>query len=103
MRARLMMKLMGIVVMLVLTVITAHSCSASSPGSPLNPATLTRNGVDGLCADQQASAAASGDTAPQTLPSPGSMGNLGGLEKAAGLAPGSLSCSATTTTLPGGP
>jgi hypothetical protein len=102
MRARLMMKLMGIVVMLVLTVITAHSCSASSPGSPLNPATLTRNGVDGLCADQQASAAADGDTAPQTLPSPG-MGNLGGLAQAAGLAPGSLSCSATTTTLPGAP
>lgn len=94
-----MMKLMGLVVMLVLTVVTAHSCSGSSPSSPLNPATLTRNGINGLCANEEATAAASGDTAPQTLASPGSMGNLSGLEQEAGLGTGSLSCAATTTTL----
>lgn len=94
-----MMKLMGLVVMMVLTVITAHSCSSSPPGSPLNPATLTRNGIDGLCANEQATAAASGDTAPQTLPSDGATGNLSGLEQAAGLGTGALSCPATTTTL----
>ena len=93
-----MMKLMGIILMLVLTVITAHSCSASSPSSPLNPATLAKNGLDGLCSNQQAEAQAQGDTSAQTLVIPPSQSNLGSLAQTAGLGPGTFTCPTTTTT-----
>jgi hypothetical protein len=63
MRARLLMKLMGVVVMLVLTVMGARSCSGSdSSSSPLNPANLLHNGITGLCANQQATQDAMGDS-----------------------------------------
>lgn len=100
MRARLMLKLITVVVMLVLTVVGARSCSSSSPSSPLNPATLKNNGLSGLCANQAAEAAASGDTSPQTLQIPVAQDGLSNLATAAGLAPGALSCS--TTTIAGG-
>jgi hypothetical protein len=62
MRARLVLKLLGIVVMLILTVLGAHSCSGSdSSNSPVNPANLLRNGITGLCANQQATQDAMGD------------------------------------------
>lgn len=100
MRARLMMKLMGIIVMLVLTVITAHSCNSSPRSSDLNPSTLLHNGVAGLCANQQAMARAAGTDATPSLQIPAGNSNLANLAGAAGLSPGALSCS--TTTLPGG-
>lgn len=100
MRARLMMKLMGIIVMLVMTLVTAHSCSSSPASSPLNPNTLLRNGVSGLCANQQATAAAGGGSdASPSLQVPAGDGNLSSMEQAAGLSAGDLSC--TTTTVAG--
>jgi hypothetical protein len=96
MRARLMMKLMGLVVMLVLTVVSARSCTSSSASSPLNPSILGRNGLSGLCADQAAAAQASGDDSPQTLQIPADSSGLSNLAGAAGLAPGSFACSTTT-------
>ncbi len=100
MRTRLTMKLVGLAVAVVLTIFSAHALGGGSHTSPLDPSTLTRNGLNSLCANQQATAAASGDTSPQTLPDPASMPNLGSLAQAAGLPPGSLSCSTTTTSVP---
>jgi hypothetical protein len=98
MRARLMMKLISIIVMLVLTVITARSCSASSPSSPLNPANVVSNGLSGLCADEQADAAASagGDTSAQTVQIPASQSGLAPLAAVAGLKSGTYDCPTTT-------
>jgi len=100
MRARLMMKLMGIVMMLVLTVLTARSCTTSPASSPDNPATLAHNTLSGLCANQNAEAQASGDTSGQTLVIPQSQAGLSNLAQSVGMGPGSLSC---TTTTVGGP
>ena len=101
MRARLTMKLVSVTVMLVLTIITARSCSGGSgSSSPLAPSNLTHNGVASLCANQEATAAASGDTSASsalTLPSGGDAA----LAQIAGISSQSLSC--TTTTLPGNP
>jgi hypothetical protein len=89
MRARLTMKLVGLAVMLALTLISLHSCGTTSPSSPLNPATLERNGLDGLCANQQALAQATGQSTPQTLALPAAAGGLAAL---GGLPGGSFSC-----------
>lgn len=97
MRARLMMKLMGIIVMLVLTVITAHSCSRSPSSSTLNPSNVLRNGVAGLCANQQATAAAAGSDAAPSLQMPSGDSNLANMAHAAGLSTADLSCQTTTT------
>lgn len=93
MRARLMMKLMGIVVMLVLTVLASRSCNPSPASSNLNPNTLLHNGVAGLCANQAATADAAGSdsTTPLQVPTSDS-----GLATMAGIAPGALSCPTTT-------
>ncbi len=96
MRARLMMKLMGIVVMLVLTVVGSRSCSSSPPSSPVNPANLVHNGLSGLCANEQAAADASGDGATQTLQIPVAQGGLSAAAQAAGIQPGTFTCSSTT-------
>lgn len=116
MRARLTMKLMGIVVMLVLTVVSARSCSSGHSPSPLDPATLTRNGINGLCANQQAAAEAAGQDGSSSLSVPSdaaglsgsglsgsglSGSGLSGLAAAAGMPSGSLACPTATTT-PGG-
>ena len=94
MRARLTIKLMGLVVMLVLTVVTARSCNRSPASSPLNPNTVLRNGVAGLCANQEATAAAGGgDGAASTLAVPAADV---GMAAAAGLSTGALSCTSTT-------
>ena len=100
MRARLMMKLMGTVVMLVLTIVTAHSCSSSPASSPLNPNSLLQNGVSGLCANQQAATAAGGGDASSALQMPAGDANLSTMARAAGLSPGSLSCPTTTVAGP---
>src|SRR5579875_614678 len=98
MRARLLMKMMGLIVMLVLTVMSAHSCSGrGSPASPLNPANLVKNGVRGLCADQQAVQSASG--APPGTAVLQAPGGASSLARMAGLGSTAFSC---PTTAPGG-
>ena len=100
MRARLVMKMVTLVVTLVLTVMAARSCGSSSSSSPMNPATLTRNGLSGLCASQEAVNAASGNpTASAGFQIPAADA---GLAKIAGLSSSSLSCSTTTTAPAGG-
>lgn len=98
MRARLMMKVMGLIMMLVLTVITAHSCQSSPASSPLNPSTFGSNGLAGVCADQEAAAQADGDDSPQTVVVPSEAGSLSKMAASAGLNPGTFSCNSTTTT-----
>jgi hypothetical protein len=111
MRSRLTMKLMGIVVLLVLTVLTAKACSGSG-ASPMSPLNIANSGVAGICADQHAVAASSGDGAfpdgsssdssPGTVISQSGLAQLGSsdpagaaaLEKTLG---GNLSCATTTT------
>lgn len=99
MRARLILKLMGIIMTLVLTVVAAHSCSASSSsGSLLNPANVERYGLNGLCANQEAVAAAAGSDSPQSLAIPASAGALGGVAGSGTvLRSGAYQCSTTTT------
>lgn len=100
MRARLMMKVMSLIIMLVLSVITARSCSSSPPSSTLNPSTVEQNGLSGLCANQTAVAQATGQDTPQTLQIPAGQAGLSDLAGTAGLAGGTFAC--PTTTLPGG-
>lgn len=96
MRARLMMKLMGIIVMLILTIVTAHSCNSSPASSPLNPNTLLQNGVSSLCANQAATAAAEGSDATPSLQMPSGNSSLAHMAQAAGVSPAALSCPTTT-------
>ena len=99
-RIRLMMKLVSLTVLLVLTVVTARSCGGSSHSSPLDPTNLARNGLSGLCANQQAEQAAAGDpSGGATLQLPA---NDAALAKAAGLSGSSFNCSTTTTAPAGG-
>ena len=106
MRARLMMKVMGLIVLLVLTVVGAHSCSASSPTSPENPANLVQNGLAGVCANQQATNEALGnDQSPATAVSGSELSQLqasnpAGVQQLQQLTGGNLSC--PTTTINGG-
>lgn len=109
MRARLMMKLITIIVMLVLTVLGAKACegSGSSSQSPLDPNNLARNGITAICAQEQATADAnsygSSDSTPVTAISQSQQaqlqvsnpGGMHALEQALG---GNLSCPTTTTT-----
>ena len=94
-----MMKVMTLFVLLIGTVVGARSCSSSSPSSPFNPSNVARNGLAGVCANQQAVDAAGGaspgggSTIPQSM-SQSVQQELGGL---AGSAVASVSC--TTTTL----
>lgn len=100
MRARLMMKLVSLSVLLVMTVLTARSCGGSSHSSPLDPTNLARNGLSGLCANQEAVQAASGATSGgATLQLPG---NDAALAKVAGLSGTSFNCTTTTTSAAGG-
>lgn len=103
-RASLVMSLISVVVMLILTVLGARACTASSATSPNNPLNVARNGLAGLCANQQATASA-GDgagTSAGTVVSPSLAQELQGsdpsglqaLQHAAG---GSLACPTTTT------
>lgn len=99
MRARLMMKVMGIVLMLAMTVVAAHSCSGSDSNSVLNPANVEQYGLSGLCANQEAVAEAGGDDSTQTLAIPQSASQLGNVPGLSSLDPGgSYSCNTTTTT-----
>jgi hypothetical protein len=100
------MKLITISVFLVLTVMGARACSASSPSSPTNPDNVARNGIDAVCAQEQANAAAeSGDSSAQS-PSTAISGsqvaqlqgsNPGGMQALQQALGGSFTCPTTTT------
>jgi hypothetical protein len=102
------MSLISVAVMLILTVLGARACTASSATSPGSPLNVARNGLAGLCATQQATAAAGGSdagTSPDTVVSPSFEQQLQGsdpsglqaLQHAAG---GTLACPTTTTKIP---
>ena len=75
-----MMKLISLLTLLVLTVLGARSCSASSPSSPFNPGNVARNGLSGVCANQQAVDDAGGDPSGGGVSIPQSVQQeLGGL------------------------
>lgn len=90
-----MMKVVTLFVLLILTVVGARSCSSSSPSSPFNPGNVARNGLDGVCANQQAVDAAGGGAPPGgVIAIPQAVRQeLGGL---AGSPAASLSCTTTT-------
>ena len=94
MRARLTLKVITLLVLLVCTVVGARSCSTAGPSSPFNPGNVARNGLSGLCANQQAVDAAGGDPSGGGLAIPQ---ELGGLAASSGSPGSSLSC--TTTSL----
>ncbi len=94
------MKLVSLSVLLVMTVVTARSCGGPSHSSPLDPTNLARNGLNGLCANQQAVQAASGSISGASglqLPA-----NDAALAKAAGLSSSAFDCTTTTTSTAGG-
>jgi hypothetical protein len=100
------MKLMGLVVMTIVTIFTARECDSNISGaSQLDPANIARTGVAGVCADQQAAAAAGsadGDTSgsPGTVASPSelnSAGVPGGAQALLQALGGNLSCPTSTT------
>jgi hypothetical protein len=104
MRARLLLKLIGVIVLLILSVIGMRSCTGSPASSPLNPSTLLHNGVAGVCSEQQAEAEASGQTAPDTVDSAGAIsqveaGNPVGSNALAQALGGSGNMSCPTTTV----
>lgn len=102
-RASLTMTLISVVVVMILTVLGARACTASSPSSPSSPLNVARNGLAGLCANQQATAQAGGSDIDSggTVVSPEFQQQLQGsdpnglraLQQAAG---GSLACPTTT-------
>ncbi|MDQ1428303.1 MAG: hypothetical protein QOK39_1779 [Acidimicrobiaceae bacterium] len=103
----MILSVISLAVVMVLTVMGAHACSASSPSSNLNPLNVARNGLAGLCANQQATAAAGGAAAdtgsPATAVSPAVEAQLqqsdpSGLNALKGAAGAALLC--PTTTLP---
>ncbi len=108
MRARLILKLIGLVVTVVLGIVTFRSFSLSS-SSPLQPSKLVGNAVSGLCADNQAIAAAGGEGtgaatteatsggAGARLPLGGNTASLAPLVSDVGLTPSVLSCPPTST------
>jgi hypothetical protein len=102
MRARLMLKLVSVVVMLVVTVMGARSCSTGSGrSSPLDPANVARNGIAGLCANQQAAAAAAGDGSQSSLDLSQAGDDPAGLKALTQALGGSASCPTTTVSQAG--
>ncbi|MHB1536466.1 MAG: hypothetical protein ACYC1D_18025 [Acidimicrobiales bacterium] len=61
MRSHLILQLISVVVLMVLTVLGVRAWASSS--SVLNPSNVARNGLAGICANEQAVAAAGGSAA----------------------------------------
>lgn len=98
MRARLLLKVVTLLVLLVCTVVGARSCNSSDSGSVLNPRNVVGNGLSGVCANQQAVDSSSGDVASGTVIPPSAEGQLNSALGVLGQkAPGRLSCPTTTT------
>jgi hypothetical protein len=103
-----MTKLVTMVTMIVLGVVAVHAWDSATRNSPASPTSLLHNAVAGLCADQDATAAADGSSVTEpsgVLPSGGTVPLAGGssvnvstLDALAKSVGGSLSCSTTTTT-----
>jgi hypothetical protein len=106
MRSRLILKLISLIVVVILGIMAFRTFSgSSSASSPINPVNVARNGLAGVCADQEAVAAAGGsdDTgdSPPTAISPteesqlqaSDPSGLSALESEAG----SLSCPTSDT------
>lgn len=87
-----MLKLVTLMVLLVCTVLGARSCNSSSPDSPLNPGNVARNGLNGICANQQAVNDASGGSPSGVLAVPQSV-----QQELGSLVGSSVSCTTTTT------
>jgi len=108
MRARFLMKMISVVVLLILSVIGMRSCSNSSSSSPLNPTNVLQNGVAGVCSEQQAEAEASGQTdTPDTIDSAGAIsqaeaGNPVGAKALSQMLGGSKTLTCPTTTVDNG-
>lgn len=97
MRARLLLKVVTLLVVLVCTVVGARSCNSSGSGSVLNPRNVVGNGLSGVCANQQAVDSSSGVTSGTVIP-PSAEGQLNSALGVLGQkAPGPLSCPTTTT------
>jgi hypothetical protein len=60
-RARLVLKVVTLLVLVVCTAIGARSCGSSGSRSDLNPSNVVGNGLAGVCANQQAVDASGGD------------------------------------------
>jgi hypothetical protein len=59
--ARLVLKVVTLLVLVVCTAIGARSCGSSGSRSDLNPSNVVGNGLAGVCANQQAVDASGGD------------------------------------------
>lgn len=96
-RIRLTVKLGTLAVGTLATVISLHSFSLGGGGSA-GTSSLLRNGLAGICADQQATAAASGQapTSSQTLSTAGLSSADQALARSIG--GGSLSCPPSPST-----
>lgn len=108
MRASLIMTALSAFVVIVLMVLGARACTGGNAG-PLSPLEVSRNGFHGLCANQQATAAAAGDTgstgADGTLLSPDQEQQLhasdpSGLQALQHAVGGPLLCPTTTKAAP---
>src|SRR5689334_8882844 len=100
MRSRGVGSLVALAVSCVLSVMTMRSCQSTPATSPANPDNLARQGVAGLCANQQAVNAASGSddsVPPVTLP-PGLADSLGKTDPAvAAVLAQAMTCPPETT------
>ncbi len=104
MRARLVLKLVTLLVLLVLTVMGARACNSSGSGSDLNPSKVVGNGLAGLCANQSAVDSADGQTdsptgsptGSGTVLSPSAQSQLNSALGMVGQGGAPLSCSTTT-------
>ncbi|HEX6394905.1 MAG TPA: hypothetical protein VFZ97_15835 [Acidimicrobiales bacterium] len=97
MRARLMLKVVTVLVLLICTVIGARSCNSSSPGSNLNPSKVVGNGIAGVCANQAAVDSSGGQADSSEVVSPSAQNQLDSALGLVGAKAPSLSCSTTTS------
>jgi hypothetical protein len=93
---------MALAVSCLLGVMTMRSCQSAPATSPANPDNLARQGVAGICANQQAVNAASGSddsVPPVTLP-PGLADSLGKADPAVAAVLAQATACPTETTEP---
>ncbi|HZT67610.1 MAG TPA: hypothetical protein VFA11_17615 [Acidimicrobiales bacterium] len=103
MKARGIGSLIGMVVLTIGMALGARSCTGEPASSPAQPSNLARNGVAGLCANQQAvdDNGGGGGSAQQLLAGVGSSAGVPGGSNALRQALGGAPSCATTTSTPG--